>query len=144
MTNSQPNEFRWCIPHANAQWLAGRFFWRPGSVGMHFDRGAIQAYVLAVDRQNLLLLQPGEDQVQHPRFTPAINPRVDRMPTAKLLGQPTPFATMLHQVEESIEQLQIAHTHVPALPRQAIGDPLILTLSKLHIPTLPKTPSMYK
>jgi hypothetical protein len=28
--------------------------------------------------------------------------------------------------------LQIGHAHVAPLPRQAIGDPLILTLSKPH------------
>ena len=101
---------------------------------MHFDRGAIQTHVLDSDGQNLFLLQPGEDPVQHPRFTPAIHPRVDRMPVAKLFGQATPFATVLYHIKERIEQLQIGHTHVAALPRQAVGDPLILTFGKLHAP----------
>jgi len=99
---------------------------------MHFDRGAIQAHMLAADGQNLLLLQPREDTIQHPRFTPTIHPRVDRMPVAKLLGQSPPFAAVLNHIKQRIEQLQIGHAHVPALPRQAIGDPLILSLSKPH------------
>jgi hypothetical protein len=54
------------------------------------------------------------------------------MPVAKLFWQATPFTTMLHHVKEGIEQFQIGHAHVAPLPGQAIGDPLILTLSKLH------------
>ncbi len=111
---------------------------------MHFDRGAIQAHVLAVDRQNLLLLQTGEDPVQHSGFTPAIHPRVDRVPVAKVFGQAPPFAAVFNHIKQRIEQLQIGHAHVATLSRQAIGDPLILTLGKLHLPTLPETPSMYK
>ena len=99
---------------------------------MHFNRGAIQAHMLAADGQNLLLLQPREDTIQHPRFTPTIHPRVDRMPVAKLFGQSPPFAAVLNHIKQRIEQLQIGHAHVAALPRQAIGDPLILTLSKPH------------
>ena len=99
---------------------------------MHLNRGAVQAHVLPADGQDLLLLQPGEDPVQYPRFTPAIHPRVDRMPVAKLFWQAAPFATMLHHIKQGIEQFQISHAHVATLPRQAIGDPLILTLSKLH------------
>ena len=54
------------------------------------------------------------------------------MPVAKLFGQTPPFAAVLDHIKERIEQLQIGHAHVAALPRQTIGDPLILTLSKLH------------
>ena len=96
--------------------------------------------MLAADRQNLLLLQPGEDPVQHSRFTPAIHPGVDRMPVTKLFWQAAPFATMLYHIKQGIEQFQITHAHIATLPRQAIGDPLILTLSKLIATTLPKTP----
>jgi hypothetical protein len=99
---------------------------------MHFDRGAIQAHVLAAEGQNLFLLQSGEDPVQHSRFTPAIHPRVDRVPVAKLFGQATPFATMLHHIKQGVKQLQIGHANVATLPRQAIGDPLVLMLGKLH------------
>jgi hypothetical protein len=80
---------------------------------MHFDRGAIQAHMLAADRQNLLLLQPGEDPVQYPRFTPAIHPGVDRMPVAKLFWQAAPFATMLYHIKQDIESKLVMLT----LPR---------------------------
>ena len=99
---------------------------------MHFDRGAVQTHVFNPDGQDLLLLQPGKDPVQNPRLTPAVHPGVDSMPIAQFLGQTTPFATMLDHIEQRIEQLQIGDAHVAALTRQAISDPLILTLSNLH------------
>ena len=64
--------------------------------------------------------------------TPAIHPRVDRVPVAKLFGQAAPFATMLHHIKQGVKQSQIGHAHIPTLPRQAIGDPLVLMLGKLH------------
>jgi len=99
---------------------------------MHFDGGAVQAHLFNPDGQDLLLLQPGKDAVQHPGLAPAVHPRVDRMPVAKMPRQPSPFATMLHHIEQSVEQLQIGHAHIAALPRQAISDALKLTLGNLH------------
>jgi len=122
----------------------GPFFKGSGAIGMHFNRGAIQAHVLAAEGENLLLLQPREDPIQHSRFTPAIHTRVDRMPVAKLFGQAPPFAAMLHHVKHGIEQLQIGHAHVPALPHQAIGKPLILILGQLHPHQHASSPAEYK
>jgi len=99
---------------------------------MHFDRRAVQAHVFPADGQDLLFLQPREDPVQHPRFTPAIHPRVDGMPVAKLFRQAAPFAAMLHHVKQSIEQLEIAHAYIASLPWQTIGNLLILSSGKLH------------
>ena len=61
---------------------------------MRFDGRAVQAYVFDVNGQNLLLLQLGKDPVQDPGFAPAIHPRVDGMPIAKMLRQTAPFAAM--------------------------------------------------
>jgi hypothetical protein len=90
------------------------FLSAPVPSGCTLIGGAIQTHVLDSDGQNLLLLQPSENPIQHSRFTPAIHPRVDRMPVAKLLWQASPFATMLHHIKEGIEQLQIGHAHVAA------------------------------
>ena len=54
------------------------------------------------------------------------------MPVAKMLWQAAPFATMLNYIQQSIEQLQIGHAYVAALPRQAVSDTLKLTFSDLH------------
>lgn len=99
---------------------------------MNFDRGAVQAHVLKAQGQDLLLLQAGKDPVQDPRLTPAVHPGVDSMPVAKMLWQAAPFATVFHDVKQGVEQLQIGHAHIAALPRQAISNTLKLTLCDLH------------
>jgi hypothetical protein len=86
------------------------------------------------DGQDLLLLQPGQDPIQHPGLAPPVHPGVDGVPIAQFLGQTPPFATMLHHMEQRVEQLQIGYAHIAPLARQAIGDPLILTFSDLHAP----------
>ena len=128
----QPDESWWCIRRGNARWLADRFFKRPGAVRVDFDRGAVQADVFEADGQDLLFLQPGKDSIQDAGFAPAVHPRVDGMPIAQMFGQTPPFAAMLHHVQQGVKQLQIGHAHIAALPRQAISDALILTLSNLH------------
>jgi hypothetical protein len=99
---------------------------------MHFDAGAVQAHRFDADGQDLLLLQPSKNPVQHSGFAPAVHPRVDRMPVTPMLGQSSPFATILHYVKQSVEQLQIGHAHIAALSRQAISNALKLTLGNLH------------
>ena len=84
------------------------------------------------DGQDLLLLQPGKDPVQHTGLAPAVHPRVDGMPVAKMSGQPPPFATVLRHIQQRVEQLQIGHAHIAALLRQTISDALKLTLCDLH------------
>jgi hypothetical protein len=88
--------------------------------------------MLDVNGQDLFLLQPGEDPIQHTRFAPAVHTGVDGMPVAKMLGQAAPFAPVLHHIEQGVEQLQIGHAHVAALSRQTIRNAQILTLCKLH------------
>ena len=73
----QPDESWWCIHPGSVRGLAARFFKRPSAIRVYFDGGAIQAHVLPTEDQDLLLLQPGEEPVQHPRLTPAIHPRVN-------------------------------------------------------------------
>ena len=78
------------------------------------------------DGKDLLRLQPREDAIQDPGLAPAVHPRVDGMPIAEMLRQTAPFATVLDHKQQGVEQLQIAHAHIAALPRQAISDALIL------------------
>ena len=103
---------------------------------MYFDRRAVQADPFDPDRQDLLLLQPGKDPIQHARLAPTVHPCIDGMPVAQMLGQAAPFAAVLSHIQQGVEQLQIGHAHVAALSRQTISDPLILTLAYFHQPTL--------
>ena len=53
---------------------------------MHFDGRAVQTHRFDVNAQDLLGLQAGEDPIQDPGLAPAIHPRIDGMPIAKMLG----------------------------------------------------------
>jgi len=95
---------------------------------VNLDGRAIQADVFDPDGQDLFLLQPGENPIQHARLAPAVHAGVDGMPVAEMAGQTAPFAPLLHHIEQGVEKLQIGHADIAALPRQAISDALILTL----------------
>lgn len=74
--------------------------------------------------------------IQHASFAPPAHAGVDGMPVAKMLWQAAPFATVLHHVQQGIEQSQIGHAYIAALPRQAVSDALKLTFSDLHADSL--------
>jgi hypothetical protein len=84
------------------------------------------------DGQDLFLLQSSKNPIQDPSFAPSTHAGIDGVPVAKVLWQASPFTTVLHHIKQGVEQLQIGHAHVATLPRQAIGYPLILILSKFH------------
>ena len=81
-----------------------------------------------VDGQDLFRLQPGKDPIQNARLAPAIHPRIDGMPIAKMLRQTAPFTTMLHHIQQGVKQLQIGDADVAALAWQAISNALKLAL----------------
>jgi len=95
---------------------------------VYFDGRAVQAYVLDVNGQDLFFLESGKDSIQDAGFAPAIHSRVDGMPIAEMLRQTSPFAAMLHDVQQRVEQLQIGHANVASLAWQAISNLLKLVL----------------
>ena len=95
---------------------------------MHFDGRAVQTHVFDMNGQDLLLLQPGKDPIQDTGFAPAIHSCVDGMPIAKMFGQTAPFAAILNDIEQGVEQLQIGYVHVAALAWKAISNALKLAL----------------
>ena len=95
----------------------GPFFSEPRCRRDELDGGAVQAHLLDPDRQDLLRLQAGEDTVQNPRFAPAVHPRVNRVPVAKLRRQTPPFASVFHHVKEGVEQGQIVQADIATLTR---------------------------
>jgi hypothetical protein len=42
------------------------------------------------------------------------------VPVAKVLWQAAPFAAVLGHIKQGVEQLQIGHAYVTALPRQTV------------------------
>jgi len=95
---------------------------------VYFDGRAIQAHVFDVDGQDLFLLQSGKDPIQDAGLAPAIHPRIDGVPIAKMLRQTAPFAAMLDNIQQRVKQLQIGDADVAALAWQAISNALKLVL----------------
>ena len=99
---------------------------------MHLDRGRVERERLDLDPHDLLRLQLLEYLIENAVLGPAIHPRVDRVPAAETLRQTAPFAALLSNIQNRVQHLQIAQTHIPTLHRQRILDPLILLFCDLH------------
>ena len=99
---------------------------------MHLDRGRVDRERLDLDPHDLLRLQLLEYLIENAVLGPAIHPRVDRVPAAETLRQTAPFATLLSNIQNRVQHLKIAQTHIPTLHRQRILDPLILLFCDLH------------
>src|ERR1700751_1936107 len=100
---------------------------------MHLDRGRVERERLDLDPHDLLRLQLLEYLIENAVLGPAIHPRVDRVPAAETLRQPAPFAALLSHIQNSVQHLQIAQTHIPTLHRQRILDSLVLRFCDLHL-----------
>jgi len=57
--------------------------------------------------------------------------RADRVPSTKALGQSTPLAALLGDVQDGIKNLQIRYD-IPALARQAILNQAVLGFAEFH------------
>ena len=89
---------------------------------MHLDGGRVQFDGLDLDVHDLLLLQPFKDGIQHAGLGPAIHTRVDGMPVAKALRQAAPLASLLGDVQDSVEHLEVANADIAPLARQTRCD----------------------
>ena len=101
---------------------------------MHFDGGAVQADGLDFELDDLLLLQPRKDPVQHARLAPPVHARVNGVPVAQMTGQTTPFATLFGHMQDGINDLKIAQAHIAALPRKTVFNAVILSFGNFHAP----------
>ena len=100
---------------------------------MHLDRGRVERERLDLDPHDLLRLQLLEYLIENAVLGPAIHPRVDSVPAAETFRQTAPFAALLSNIQNRVQHLQIAQTHIPTLHRQRILDPLILRFCDLHL-----------
>lgn len=99
---------------------------------MHLDAGAIQGDSLDSDTDDLLLLQLLESPIKHATLCPAIHTGVDGMPVSKALWQAAPFAAMLGNVQDSVENLQVGKTDIATLTRHAVLDLVVLGFGDFH------------
>src|SRR5574337_151688 len=89
---------------------------------MHLDAGGVQRHRFDPDAHQLLALQRLEHLVEHAGLGPAAHARIDRVPVAESLGQPTPLAAVLRNKQHRVDHLQVAHADIAALLRQAVLD----------------------
>jgi hypothetical protein len=54
------------------------------------------------------------------------------VPSAEALGQSAPLATVLGNIKDRIQDLQVRQANIAALSRQAMLDALILGFSEFH------------
>ena len=85
---------------------------------MYFHNRAVQGHRLKFDRNDLLLLQARKHSLKHARFAPAIHARVDRVPVSQASGQSAPFTALLGDMQNGVDDFQIAQAHIAAWPRQ--------------------------
>lgn len=99
---------------------------------MHLDARAVERNSLDLDAYHLRTLQLLEHTVENACLGPAVHACVDRVPIAEPLGQSTPLAAMLRDVEHCIQNCQIRQTDVAALRGKAMFDLLELGLRDFH------------
>src|SRR5512145_2271588 len=99
---------------------------------MHLDDGTVERNGLDLDAHDLLLLQLREYAIEHTALGPAVHAGIDRVPVRESLGQTTPLAPLLGNVEDRVENLQIRQADIAALARQAVGYALVLGFGDFH------------
>jgi hypothetical protein len=109
---------------------------------MDFDKSTVQRDGFELHADDLSLVQLGKDAIQHPALRPPIHARIDRVPVPEPLGEATPFAALLGDVQDRVEYLQIGERDVAALRRQASLDVTILSLGEFHVRSIAETGSV--
>ena len=105
---------------------------------MHLDRGAVQRDGINLDPDDLSMLQTLKHAIQHPSFRPAAPACVDGMPATKSLWQAAPFAALLGNVEDGVQNLKVREADIAALTRQAVFNQAILLFGNLHAVSIPQ------
>ena len=93
---------------------------------------AVDRNRLDSDAHDLFLLHLGEYPIQHAVLRPTVHAGVDRMPIAESFGQAAPFAALLRDVQDGVQDLQIAQRDVASLARQTICYAFLLRLVDFH------------
>lgn len=99
---------------------------------MHLDRGAIQGNGIDLDPDNLSMLQPFKYTIKNAGFRPATPAGIDGVPTPEAFGQTAPFAPLLCNVKDGVQDLKICKTDIATLTRQAVFNQAILLFGDFH------------
>lgn len=99
---------------------------------MDFDTGTVQRNSFYTDTNDLLVLKLPKYMAQDAALCPAIHAGIDGMPVAEAFRQSSPFASMLGNIKNGIENLKIGMINIAALARHAVFDLLILSFGDFH------------
>jgi hypothetical protein len=99
---------------------------------MHLHDGAVERDRFDLDAHDLSMLQLLEHAIHHAQLGPPVHPGVDRVPIAEALGQATPLAAVLCNVQDRIQDLQVGKADIASLPRKTALDLLVLGLCDFH------------
>ncbi len=101
-------------------------------VWANYQRGGINRYDLNVNGDDSFFLQSYKQFLQNTRPRPASAPLINAIPFAKLLRQPSPFAAVFHNVQNSIYKSNVINFYIPALNRQIRFYALVLLFRYFH------------
>ena len=100
---------------------------------MHLDDRAVEADRLDLDADELLMLHFLEQAIEYARLGPAVHARINRVPVAESLRQTAPLAAVLRDVQDRVDDLEVAERDVAALYRQKRLDPTELLCADFHV-----------
>jgi hypothetical protein len=102
-------------PYAGQSWRRGD----PRSPQLPVARAsqAVLRYSRRRVPHDLPFLELGEHSIEDATLGPPVHAGTDRVPVPEPLGQPSPFAPVLGQVQDGVENLAIREADVAALDR---------------------------
>jgi hypothetical protein len=100
---------------------------------MYFHGGTVQGNGFDFDTDDLIVLQLREDPIEHAALRPPIHSRIDGVPVAEPLGQATPFAALLGDLQDGVQHLQVGQAYIAALYRQTTFDQAVLRFGDFHV-----------
>ena len=133
----QPAAVWWASRPEMCRWPGGRFFSRPGPVGLPRDDRAVQGDRLELDSHDLFAWQAFEDPVEDAVLGPAIHPGGDGLPLANPPWQPAPLAALLGDRQDGLEPLQIREADSAPLHGEGGGNACVLRFGEFHSDMIP-------
>lgn len=108
------------------------------SIQMNLDRCAVKTYHFGVNLDYPFCLQCGKYSAEYTVLAPSAHANVYCMPISVGFRQRPSFAAVLRDIQDRINQLEIAHTDIAALGRKILRYLLVLFLRNLHVPIIPE------
>jgi hypothetical protein len=99
---------------------------------MNLHTGAVERSCGYLDGYQALLLKSLEYSIEGAILTPTTHASINGMPISKMFRQSSPFASLLKNIQNSVDDLQIILSNIASLPREAVSDTEILLFGYLH------------